>query len=622
MRFLYPLGLIGLVGIPILIIIYIIKNKYTEQTVSSTYLWELSERFLKRKKPISRLAGLISLLLQVFAVAFLSVALARPVFILPNSANDYCFVLDGSGSMNMMQGENTRLELAKSEIENLIDDAKDGSTYTLVYVGETTGVVYEKLEDKKRAITLLSEIQPTYLSDGVENAIVIAQEYFNENPAQLTYLVTDKAYEGCQYIELVNVATAQENYAVSSITYEQNGDNSLSVRTEVVSYESDKNLTVNFYLNGSETPTATKTVQAKKLIFTPVAFDCEDLDFDSLCVRVQETDALPVDNETVLFNAEKENEYTALLVSDRPFFIQKIIETVGKAKMTVKTAEEYSALEDEKKVGYDLYIFDSVKPSALPDDGAVWFFNLSESLDKTGFSYQNTVEIESKSGAEMELVSDGSTTAMALTKDLDGKTISFSRYIKYGRMRNFTTIFEYEGNPLVFSGTNDYGNREVVFAFDLHDTNLPLKMDYIVLCRNLLNYSFPTVVERVSYESGENAKINIVSGCKNIRIESPSGKVSYLDTNDESTSFLLSEVGTYRIVMTVGETPRVFHLYSSLGEGERNPTATSETVNLQGQASSEKRDGKYQELIIYFICLSLLFLADWGVYCYDKYQLR
>ena len=159
-------------------------------------------------------------------------------------------------------------------------------------------------------------------------------------------------------------------------------------------------------------------------------------------------------------------------------------------------------------------------------------------------------------------------------------------------------------------------------TFDLHDTNLPLKMDYIVLCRNLLNYSFPTVVERVSYESGENAKINIVSGCKNIRIESPSGKVSYLDTNDESTSFLLSEVGTYRIVMTVGETPRVFHLYSSLGEGERNPTATSETVNLQGQASSEKRDGKYQELIIYFICLSLLFLADWGVYCYDKYQLR
>ena len=47
MSFLYPLGLLGLIGIPILIIIYIIKTKYTEQTVASTYLWLLSERFLK-----------------------------------------------------------------------------------------------------------------------------------------------------------------------------------------------------------------------------------------------------------------------------------------------------------------------------------------------------------------------------------------------------------------------------------------------------------------------------------------------------------------------------------------------------------------------------------------------
>ena len=62
MRFLYPLGLLGLIGIPILIIIYIIKNKHTEQTISSTYLWRLSEKFLKRKNPISKIKGLKVLL--------------------------------------------------------------------------------------------------------------------------------------------------------------------------------------------------------------------------------------------------------------------------------------------------------------------------------------------------------------------------------------------------------------------------------------------------------------------------------------------------------------------------------------------------------------------------------
>ena len=36
MTFLYPLGFLGLIGIPVLIGIYILKNKYTEQTVTST----------------------------------------------------------------------------------------------------------------------------------------------------------------------------------------------------------------------------------------------------------------------------------------------------------------------------------------------------------------------------------------------------------------------------------------------------------------------------------------------------------------------------------------------------------------------------------------------------------
>ena len=50
MSFIYPLGLIGLVGVPILIIIYILRSKYNEQTVPSTYLWILSEKFFKRRE--------------------------------------------------------------------------------------------------------------------------------------------------------------------------------------------------------------------------------------------------------------------------------------------------------------------------------------------------------------------------------------------------------------------------------------------------------------------------------------------------------------------------------------------------------------------------------------------
>ena len=144
MTFLYPLGLIGLIGIPILIVIYIIKSKYTEQTIASTYLWTLSERFLKRRNPLSKLTGIISLLLQLFLIAVISLSIAHPIFILDGAANEYCFILDASGSMNMVSGEKSRFDSGKEEILSVINSATDGSVYSLVLVGENTDVVFEK----------------------------------------------------------------------------------------------------------------------------------------------------------------------------------------------------------------------------------------------------------------------------------------------------------------------------------------------------------------------------------------------------------------------------------------------------------------------------------------------
>ena len=140
MSFLFPLGLLGLIGIPIIIIIYIIKNRYTEQTVSSTYIWTLSERFLKNKRPISKLKGLISLLLQLAAVLFISIAVAHPVFKVKNAAKDYCFILDASGSMALDTGNGTRLDVGKQEIAKIINDST-GNLLALCLYGlhETRG---------------------------------------------------------------------------------------------------------------------------------------------------------------------------------------------------------------------------------------------------------------------------------------------------------------------------------------------------------------------------------------------------------------------------------------------------------------------------------------------------
>ena len=53
-----------------------------------------------------------------------------------------------------------------------------------------------------------------------------------------------------------------------------------------------------------------------------------------------------------------------------------------------------------------------------------------------------------------------------------------------------------------------------------------------------------------------------------------------------------------------------------------NPYTEADYVGLQGSATDGGLDGKFDTLNILFVLIALCFLVDWGVYCYDKYQLR
>ena len=143
--------------------------------------------------------------------------------------------------------------------------------------------------------------------------------------------------------------------------------------------------------------------------------------------------------------------------------------------------------------------------------------------------------------------------------------IYISKYVKCGIYGDFTTLFSYRGNPVVFTGMNDYGNREVVFAFNLHDSDITLSVDYIVLLGNLLDYSFPEVIEKTEYYCGDTAEINVISGCDSIRVETPDGQVIYTDTSSAVSEFELTEVGEYKINVSVSGTERpAYYIYSSV----------------------------------------------------------
>lgn len=613
MSFLFPLGLIGLVGIPILILIYILKNKYTEQVISSTYIWNLSEKFLKSKKPISLVSGIISLILQIMIVIAVSFAIAQPRLILKGQAKDYCFILDGSASMNRIQSGVTRLDLGKSKVKSIIDESKDGSTFTLIHIGDSTRIVYQQLDNKEQAIELLdSSVLPAYLAPTMVDSISYAQNYYSQNKSMQTYLITDKNYS-TNHIELINVAEETKNFAILDAKYEQIAS-LIRIDGTIISYTSDEDLNLEVLINSVSKEV--QTIACEKAKETAFHFTLNVDELESIELRIQNEDGLKEDNSKIIYSSVFNHSYRTLLVSDAPTYINSAISIWKKTSMAVVSSKEYSS----SMRGYDLYIFDSIELEELPDDGAVWLINIDDSLPQSGFILQDSITVED--GVPLTIPNSTNTIFKSLTENLTGQNIMVQSYLKYGQSRSFTNILMYDENPMVFAGTNSYGNREVVFAFDLHKSNISMLPDYTYLIGNLLNYSFPTILEKTSYVCGDTLTVNVLGHCRKILVQSPSGKKSYMDTSNITSEYYLTEAGTYQLIMTLGEEEKIFYIYASMPSVEGvDVDASTENLSLEGEREENYQDGFYENLMIIFIVLAVIYLADWAVYCYEQHQL-
>ncbi|MGN0804442.1 MAG: BatA and WFA domain-containing protein [Candidatus Coproplasma sp.] len=625
MRFSNPLGFLALLAIPVIIIIYIIKSKYTEQTITSTYLWTLSERFLKRKNPLKAITGLISLILQLLAVLFIALAISGPVFILKGKAYDYCFILDASASMNATNNGTSRFEEGKDNIERLISSSADGSSYTLIVAGDTTDVIFKGIDDKKSAINQLNALSSSFSSSNLNSALTQAQKYFNSNKSIKFYVVTDKEFETTANVSYIGVNGGTVNYAIDEIDY-LFLDGGMKITGKAVSYSGDSAVTVEAYINDSPVPSGTATVQVTENTFTSFTIQLSETDFNSLKVKLKSGDNLDYDNQVILYNKRSSDSYSTLLVSNTPFLIQAAIKSAGNLSCDVISPEEYT---EAKATGYSLYIFDSddgdaFSPEVLPSDGAVWFINPSASVAGSGFSYRGVAE-----GATQGKLSTSTETEIRslLKGTADNSETSFLKYVRCRPDKNFYPLMYCgDDDPIVFAGANDYGNREVVFAFDFNYSDFSTSYNGLVLLSNLINYTFPSVLEETVAYSGDTVTFNVLPGCNSIKVTAPSGKEEYVYTSDTVSEticeYQLSEVGEYAVSATVGNGIQTAYMYSCFPTEERILQVKETSFVIEGEAETNKRDGKYDDVLYLFIILAVLFIADWAVYCYEQYQLR
>ena len=74
--------------------------------------------------------------------------------------------------------------------------------------------------------------------------------------------------------------------------------------------------------------------------------------------------------------------------------------------------------------------------------------------------------------------------------------------------------------------------------------------------------------------------------------------------------------------MAQGGTVNEYMIYSEAPLAERTPSSVEENYSIYGTPSNDRIDGEYDPLVIIFILIAVIFLADWMVYMYEKRQLR
>jgi Ca-activated chloride channel homolog len=175
MPFLAPLALLGLLFVPAVIAMYLLKLRRDEQVVPSTLLWHRLVADVEANAPWQRLRRSLLLLLQLLLVLLLAALAARPFLERPAGlARDLVVVIDTSASMAATDVTPSRLEAAKAQAIDALHDLPADGQVSIIAAGRTARVVVNGTNDLGRVRAAITGIQVSPASGNLGDALNLA----------------------------------------------------------------------------------------------------------------------------------------------------------------------------------------------------------------------------------------------------------------------------------------------------------------------------------------------------------------------------------------------------------------------------------------------------------------
>jgi hypothetical protein len=421
-------------------------------------------------------------------------------------------------------------------------------------------------------------------------------------------LYTDTKYDKAVNVDVVDFSSNEWNVVVENVSVKTDEKNTV-IKAMVTSYNSDTTLAVGLRLDGYVEKAQYIDLQSnipKEVEFTINS----DMKYDSLEVFTKVEDGLSADNSYSVCK-KRTKSYNVYLASKSPLYLESVLNALGNCKVTT-----VGQVEPSKLNGYDLYIFDGIVPEQYPEDGSVILVG-TERLPE-GVYVSETVD------AKTELHISTKASEEVYEDIIDGISLNeavVSKYSKLNHNLRWSTVLECDGAPVCVTKNLEDGKKFTVLSFDLHNSNLPLLVDYILLVRNLVEYSVPALVKGDDYAIGEKVKLTVMPYAKELYIELPDGQVRQLSTTEDVVTISPTELGVYTAVITTDESGEYADFFVHIPNGETGivePMNIEANIQVVEDASIE--DEAFAELWYYLaIILLILLLVEWGCYYYEQY---
>jgi hypothetical protein len=378
-----PLGLLGLVFVPLILAFYMLRLRREERTVSSTYLWQHLVRDVEANAPWQRLRRSLLLLLQLLLVVLLVAVVARPVLERPAAlARDLVVVVDASASMAARDVFPDRLTAAKQAAMDALRDLPSDGRVSVIAAAESARVVANEATGAGRASRAIASIRPTTATADLSEALRLADALAARASGAEILVLTDDAGEVAPDVRLaapvrvITVGQDRDNQAIAALAIRTDPSGLKRVLFASVANYSDQVVPRRLQVLADGTPVSARDLRLAALSRTEVVID--DLPRGTRVIEARITpaedaagapieappDQLPLDDAAWAIVPD-DRLMQVLLVGPGNVYLQNALSFLPNVELYGVTPEQWPTTTG--KDAFDLFVFDGFLPDELPD---------------------------------------------------------------------------------------------------------------------------------------------------------------------------------------------------------------------------------------------------------------